>query len=67
MPPNSDIDKYACVPDSWLRWYDKQSSKAVVAYPEENIANIKRLARKNKSDVKSWKTYMAFIEYSSRQ
>ncbi len=67
MSLNSDHDKYACVPESWLRWYAKQSSEAIVVYPEGNLAITNGLVRKNQSDVKSWKTYMVFVEYSSRK
>jgi len=64
--PFVDIEKYVCVPHSWMISRTTSSEKAAVAYPndEDPLAIRDRVKNKEKpSD--EWRFYMAIIEYES--
>lgn len=61
--PSPDVDKFVCVPDSWIMWTDTTNSGVCVAYPNENSAKIEELSRMNQTGPDIWLTYRAAVKY----
>ncbi|KAJ2949342.1 hypothetical protein O0L34_g15253 [Tuta absoluta] len=62
-PPRPDVDKYVCVPGTWLQRVYKPSSSVSVAYPEGHPTRIEVLARMNLSNPDLWMAYEASVKY----
>ncbi|XP_047993714.1 uncharacterized protein LOC125232133 [Leguminivora glycinivorella] len=63
--PYSNIEKYVCVPDSWIRWRDTDSKQVIIAYPDSNMKVLKDMVKNKEKYSEHWKLYKAFRRHGT--
>ncbi|XP_072932427.1 uncharacterized protein [Epargyreus clarus] len=60
--PYTDLDKYICIPNSWIRL--REDCSALVHFPIEELSKTKKLAKREQFS-NNWPVFLAEIKYST--
>lgn len=62
--PNDNINKWVCVPRSWVQC-EKGGEKVAVVYPAEDEICITKRITNNEPGSKAWPHYIGIIKYEA--
>lgn len=64
-PPSKDLDRYVCIPDSWIVMRDAADQIVITKYPVEKQSKTKKRVKKSEPCLDEWSIYVADVKYGT--
>ncbi|KAG6558532.1 hypothetical protein K425_MDEM000204, partial [Microplitis demolitor] len=63
--PYEGIDKYVCIPWSWIVMPRQMDQKVIVSYPVENPSETAKRVKRRQRCSEDWNLYLSLVEYGT--
>ncbi|KAG6558387.1 orph-W1, partial [Microplitis demolitor] len=64
-PPYSDVDRYVCIPHSWIQLREIADQAVVAKFPVENLSITKKRVKDGEVFSDGWSIYVAEVKYGT--